>query len=88
MRRASAGSSASRWPSSTALAQQLLLLFVNGEWASAADSLQGLAAVEDASPSLLAAFGLACAEAGRIDAVVDVAARLRDDPQTARASRR
>ncbi len=67
--------------SSTALAQQLLLLFINGEWAAAADSLQGLAAAEDASPSLLAAFGLACAEAGRIDAVVDVAARMLDDPR-------
>ena len=65
----------------TALAQQLLLLFVNGEWAAAADSFEGLASTEDAPPSLLAAFGLACAEAGRLDVVGDVAARLAGEPQ-------
>ena len=66
---------------STELAQQLLLLFLSGEWAAAAGSLEVLAAAEDASPSLLAAFGLTCAEAGRLDVVADIATRLVSEPQ-------
>jgi DNA-binding SARP family transcriptional activator len=65
---------------STELAQQLLLLFLSGDWTAAAASLEVLATAEDA-PSLLAAFGLACAEAGRRDVVGDIAARLAADPQ-------
>jgi hypothetical protein len=66
---------------STELAQQLLLLFASGDWAAAARSLEVLAGAADASSSLLAAFGLACAEAGRHDVVGDIAARLAGDPQ-------
>ena len=65
----------------TALAQQLLLLYVNGEWATAAGSMEPMMSPAESSPALLAAAGLVCAEAGRVDALVDVARRLADEPQ-------
>ena len=59
--------------------QQLLLLLVNGELGSAAESLRPMAMSPGASAALLAGYGLACAEAGAVDAVVEVAALLRQD---------
>ncbi len=63
----------------TALVQQLLLLLVNGELGSAAESLRPTAMSPGASAALLAGYGLACVEAGAVDAVVEVAALLRED---------
>ena len=63
----------------TALVQQLLLLLVNGELGSAAESLRPMAMSPGASAPLLAGYGLACVEAGAVDAVVEVAALLRED---------
>ena len=66
--------------SATAMVQQLLVMLLDGHLGSAAASLEGLASGTTAPSAVVAAYGLACAEAGAVDAVGDVADRLGGDP--------
>ena len=61
-------------------AQELLLLFADGELGSISESLAHLASQSDAPISTVAAYGLACAEAGDTEAALETAARLAAAP--------
>ena len=60
----------------TARVQQLTLLYVGGSLGSVAGGLAHFMAGPDATPALLAGYGLACVEAGDTTNVVAVARRL------------
>ncbi len=63
----------------TAMAQQLLLLLADGTFGATAAALAPLVASSGGAPTLLTAYGMACAEAGDLAAAGDVADRLAVD---------
>ncbi len=64
----------------TARAQQLTMLYLGGTLGTAAEALAHLAGT-DATPGMLAGYGLACVEAGDVDGAAAVAGRLAAEPQ-------